>query len=613
MEKILDFHSRIEVREDGSMVVTETITVDARGNKIKRGIYRDFPTLYSGPFFTRVAVPFRVKQVARNGQPEPFHRERLQQGIRVYVGEEDRFLDRGKHTYQIEYETDRQLGYFEDHDELYWNVTGADWAFPIEQASASVILPPGVPAGKIDPEGYTGPEGAREQNYRSSLDPTSGEVRFSTTEGLDPGEGFTIVVSFPKGYVEQPEGEQGWARFREGNPDLLVAAMGMVALLLYYFLAWMLVGRDPETGAIFRQASAPMGLPPACIRYLDRMGFDRKCFTVALVDMAVKGHLRIDETGGTYELVRLEGQGRDLSRGEKAIAGHLLSSGRLRLSQTNRKKLKKAIKALKTVLRTQYQGTHFRANRKWLIPGLILSALSLGAIPLLGGGQLPAVGFVIIWLTIWTFGVCFLVLGAVEAWRAVFSQSSAFATVGRLLGAILLSLFALPFVAGEVFGFWMLTRASSLWIIPQLLLVAAVNLLFFEWLKSPTGMGRQVMDQIDGFRKYLSTSKGPTLGWVNPLAFRRSLQEAWGYTAEVSEYRKSSHVVYRLRYHFVFITKYRKPALRGEIGKEVRDLTREICRSLDIEIVKGHVRPDHVHLLLDVPPRLAPSRAKRGL
>ena len=100
---------------------------------------------------------------------------------------------------------------------------------------------------------------------------------------------------------------------------------------------------------------------------------------------------------------------------------------------------------------------------------------------------------------------------------------------------------------------------------------------------------------------------------MNPLAFRRSLQEAWGYTAEVSEYRKSSHAVYRLRYHFVFITKYRKPALRGEIGKEVRDLTREICRSLDIEIVKGHVRPDPVHLLLDVPPRLAPSRVMQAI
>ncbi len=86
---------------------------------------------------------------------------------------------------------------------------------------------------------------------------------------------------------------------------------------------------------------------------------------------------------------------------------------------------------------------------------------------------------------------------------------------------------------------------------------------------------------------------------MNPLAFRRSLQEAWGYTAEVSEYRKSSHAVYRLRYHFVFITKYRKPALRGEIGKEVRDLTREICRSLDIESLARSIACGmHVNALL---------------
>ena len=60
------------------------------------------------------------------------------------------------------------------------------------------------------------------------------------------------------------------------------------------------------------------------------------------------------------------------------------------------------------------------------------------------------------------------------------------------------------------------------------------------------------------------------------------------------EYRRTSHTVHRLRYHFVFITKYRKPVLRGDIAKEIRDLVREICRTHDIEIVRGHVRPDHV-------------------
>ncbi len=79
------------------------------------------------------------------------------------------------------------------------------------------------------------------------------------------------------------------------------------------------------------------------------------------------------------------------------------------------------------------------------------------------------------------------------------------------------------------------------------------------------------------------------------------------------EYRRAAHTVYALHYHFVFITKYRKPVLRGDIGTDVRDLIREICRTLDVEIVQGHVRPDHVHLLLSVPPHLAPSRVMQRI
>jgi putative transposase len=79
------------------------------------------------------------------------------------------------------------------------------------------------------------------------------------------------------------------------------------------------------------------------------------------------------------------------------------------------------------------------------------------------------------------------------------------------------------------------------------------------------------------------------------------------------EYRRAAHTVYALHYHFVFITKYRKPVLRGDIGTDVRDLIREICRTLDVEILQGHVRPDHVHLLLSVPPHLAPSRVMQRI
>lgn len=65
--------------------------------------------------------------------------------------------------------------------------------------------------------------------------------------------------------------------------------------------------------------------------------------------------------------------------------------------------------------------------------------------------------------------------------------------------------------------------------------------------------------------------------------------------------------------HFVFITKYRKPVLRGDIGSEVRDLIREICRSADIEILQGHVRPDPVHVLLSVLPHMAPSGVMQAI
>jgi putative transposase len=79
------------------------------------------------------------------------------------------------------------------------------------------------------------------------------------------------------------------------------------------------------------------------------------------------------------------------------------------------------------------------------------------------------------------------------------------------------------------------------------------------------------------------------------------------------EQRRSAHTVYTIHYHFVFTTKYRKPVLRGDIGTEVRDLIREVCRTNEIEIWKGHVRPDHVHLLLSVPPHLAPSRVMQAI
>jgi len=76
----------------------------------------------------------------------------------------------------------------------------------------------------------------------------------------------------------------------------------------------------------------------------------------------------------------------------------------------------------------------------------------------------------------------------------------------------------------------------------------------------------------------------------------------------MENYRTSSHSRYDLKYHFVWVTKYRKKVLTGEVGLRVRELVREVCRTNEIEILQGSVSVDHVHVLLSCPPNLSPSK-----
>ena len=81
----------------------------------------------------------------------------------------------------------------------------------------------------------------------------------------------------------------------------------------------------------------------------------------------------------------------------------------------------------------------------------------------------------------------------------------------------------------------------------------------------------------------------------------------------MENYRRSSHSVYDLKYHIVWITKYRKPILRAEIAERARELIREICNTKEVEIIKGHISRDHVHLFVSVPPHLSVSQLVQSM
>lgn len=511
-ERILRFNSHIRIQTDGSMTVAETIAVYAAGQKIRRGIYRDFPTKYKDRFGNTIRVGFEVLSVLRNGRSEAFHLKKTANGIRVYMGRKDRVVRTGVQTYTLTYRTDRQLGYFDEFDELYWNVTGNGWAFSIEQAQAVVEPPPG--AEVIDVSAYTGKTGSRGQNFTYSRD-DSGNIRFVTTRMLRPREGLTIAVSWPKGFVPTPTFTDKAGYFLSDNPTTIAAVLGMIILMTYYLWVWFKIGRDPVKGPIIPLFSPPKGFTPGAVRFVTRMGFDHKAFASAVVDMAVKGFLDIEENGDKYTLSKTGTNGPLLSMGERMIAKNLFQgTDRITLETANHTKIGKAVNAFKKSLKIDFEKRYFQRNSRWLIPGGVISLITLVCM-VLSAPEVGAAIFMLVWLSIWT-GACFaLVWGTVKAWETALSNDTTGGFKNKA-GSLGITLFTLPFVVFEFFGMWALSNIVSPMAVVVLFLIIAVNFIFYHLMKAFTMYGRRIMDQIEGFKLYLSVAEKQGLAMRNP-------------------------------------------------------------------------------------------------
>ena len=392
-ERILEFHSDIQIMKDGWIEVTETIKVRADGNRIRRGIYRDFPTEYYDRLNNRYEVDFQPLAVLRNDAPEAFHTQRIDRGRRVYFGSANRYLDPGIHTYTFRYKASRMLGYFEEHDELYWNVTGFEWAFPIDRASASVGFEFDVPPASITHEAYTGPFGASGRDYTSRVD-ADGKAHFTATKPLSSVYGLTIVVGWPKGFVEEPTQATRIGWLLKDNLNLLVAVAGLGLLLAYYIPVWGRYGKDPEEGVLVTRYVPPEGFSPASLRYIRQMYYDDKIMTAAIVNLAVKGYLRIDVEEGSdgflgigkeadeYSLVKLNSDAATapMARGEQELYDALFAEGdTVVLEQDNHELLGDAKTAHRKSLKKDYNQHYFRWNTALNIPAVIIVALTMFA------------------------------------------------------------------------------------------------------------------------------------------------------------------------------------------------------------------------------------------
>ncbi len=537
-EKILTFQSRIAVQPDGELTIREEITVVCAGMQIKRGIFRDFPTRYKDRHGNAFRVGFEVREVLRDGRAEPYHIQDLSNGKRVYMGRKDIVLKPGIYTYRITYRTSRQIGFFQDFDELYWNVTGNGWSFPIDHVEAVVSLPAGT--NILKKTAYTGFQGSTGQDYAmEELEP--GVVSFASTRALMPEEGLTIAVSWPKGIVKEPTKAEELDDYWKDNRGTVWGIIGTILLLAFYSIVWFKVGKDPPKGTIIPLFSPPAGISPALARVIMRLGFrDDKVFAVAVVNMAVKGYLRIQQ--GEDRVWTLEKIGADekvLSGGETKIARKLFASGsRIQLQKTNHVKIGNAKKELKKYLMREARDKYFLLNSRQFISGLAITGLILAAV-ILGAGQPELALFAGVWLTIWTIGCVFLGIRVINAWRQIggtFGQK-----IFRSAGAVGKTLFALPFFVGEGIGIWLFASAASPLATGTVLFAGFLNAVFYHLLKAPTLTGRKLMDRIEGFKQYLAVAEKDRLNLLNPpektpqlfekflpYALALDVEQAWG-------------------------------------------------------------------------------------
>ena len=499
-ERILHFSSDVRVHKDASVEVTETIDVRAEHDRINHGIFRDFPTRYKNAAGGQVHIGFAFEGATLDGAPVPASTSPYENGVRIKLGDPDKYVDIGDHRYVIRYRATREIGFFKGFDELYWNATGNGWVFPIDAAEARIRLPEPV---KFGPRAsYTGSQGATGSDAEV-IEEKPGEIAWATTAPLRPYEGLTVAVAFPKGVVAEPGPSSRFGAWLADNGPPLLGGATLAGLLAYFYYAWKRAGRDPRAGTVVPLFSPPDDLTPAGMRYVTKMNADNRTFAAALVDMGVRGHIRlVEEDGGWFsrDKTRVDRLISDnsLPPDEEAALRNLVLPGEsIMMIQKNYSEFGAAKKSLAAVLKEQYEEKLFKRNYGWAAAGLLffLAAIWVTAAAVVAAADSAS---------IWQIGATLGSIAVAALLSFVIHGSS---TVGKCLISLLAFIaVAIAIALGSPIFIEALDSGLALpLLIPAVALPLVVSC--FWWIAAPTKEGRGVLDRIAGFRQYLSITE----------------------------------------------------------------------------------------------------------
>ncbi|HLI62834.1 MAG TPA: DUF2207 domain-containing protein [Terriglobales bacterium] len=325
---ITNFDSSMTVAQDGTMSVREHLAVSFEGRY--HGIYRDIPIQYPGRYGSNYTLFLTVTGVT-DGFGHKLKYDSSVQGdyrhLKIYIpGAEDTTK-----IVEIDYTVKNAVRWFDDHDELYWNVTGNDWPVPIDSAMAIILFPPGA-VNNLRAQAFTGIYGSQAQDATVNV---NGNVVRVTSNPLSMREGLTADVYITKGVLTEPSKLTFAVWCLRSNVIVLLPLWALVVM----FFFWWTKGRDPKPDiSVAPMYEPPQGMTPAEVGSLMDDSVHPRDITSTLVDLAVKGYIKIEETESkllvfshrdyTFHLLKPEPEWANLAAHERLMLRHMFSGGR---------------------------------------------------------------------------------------------------------------------------------------------------------------------------------------------------------------------------------------------------------------------------------------------
>jgi hypothetical protein len=542
------FRADVTVREDATLEVREEIVLNRASSFYKYGFRRNLPissadrwdSRYVGDYKKDNGIRVDVSEVTEDGKPVKYEQGSGIGYFQVMIGQSDVPLDSGEHRYLIRYTVDHALDLGTARDTLYWNAMGHERDVPIAEAILAVHLPVTIAGASVEIEPRVGGRGVsfprRPDTALERVEDPAGAIVYRATN-VAPRQSLSLALTWPSGAIHKPKLD--WLR-RDG---WLLVAPGL--LFLFYLIAWFWIGPEPKPGTVVTRYEPPEGLSPAAVRYIASGMTDGRSFAAVIAELARRGCLRVEPCDGKYKLSRLMSDRATeslLAPEEKRTLAVLFEDGPVielsgAMDQRNAAQNGRYVMHIHEELAKQIGSKYFTRHTGIVALGVLATFVSALILAATAHGR-DASGAV--FFTLWIL-FCGLIVGLMieltfrEAWKNAARAGTGWAKLLPGTAAIAVFMAAIAFLLTK------LTEGVSLSFSLMLVAFLLVNLGWGPRLKRKTPLGREVCDQIAGFRLFLEKVEQDQLNRLHskdltpekldrllPYAIALEIKEAWG-------------------------------------------------------------------------------------